>query len=144
MFNSTQIKKAWKVRREAAKKWECGVMEISWKECFKMTGLELLMKKIADCKLTSIGSDKDYQYNLYVKIKYDSSIITEKDFLYFENKYGNFAENFINLIEKSERKANRKMLTFDDYEAVEEYSKNHDLGKPWYDCDTRKINVYQY
>lgn len=36
MFNSKQIKNAWKIRREAAVKFGCGVMEISWKECLKM------------------------------------------------------------------------------------------------------------
>lgn len=36
MFNSTQIKKAWKIRKEAAVKWNCRIMEISWKECIRM------------------------------------------------------------------------------------------------------------
>lgn len=29
-------KKAWEIRKEAAKKWNCGIMEISWKGCLEM------------------------------------------------------------------------------------------------------------
>lgn len=36
MFTSKLIKAAWKIRREAAKTWTCGIMEISWKECLMM------------------------------------------------------------------------------------------------------------
>ena len=36
MFTSKLIKAAWKIRREAAKTWTCGIMEISWKECIRM------------------------------------------------------------------------------------------------------------
>jgi len=35
-FTSVLIKKAWKIRREAAKKYNCKVMEISWAMCLKM------------------------------------------------------------------------------------------------------------
>lgn len=44
MFNSKQIKKAWKIRREAAVKFGCGIMEISWKECLKMANEENVSK----------------------------------------------------------------------------------------------------
>lgn len=36
MFTSKLIKKAWKIRKDAAKKFECKVSEISWKECLVM------------------------------------------------------------------------------------------------------------
>jgi len=36
MFNSKQQQKAWKIRKESAVKFGCGIMEISWKECLKM------------------------------------------------------------------------------------------------------------
>lgn len=34
-FTSKLIKRAWKIRKEAAVKWGCKVMEISWKLCLK-------------------------------------------------------------------------------------------------------------
>lgn len=33
---TTITKRAWEIRREAAKKWNCSVMEISWKGCLEM------------------------------------------------------------------------------------------------------------
>lgn len=36
MFTSNEIKKAWTIRKEAAKKWNCSVMEIVWSECLKL------------------------------------------------------------------------------------------------------------
>lgn len=63
MFNSKQIKKAWKIRKEAAVKFGCGVMEISWKECLKMasesnqiTGTEKQIKYASDL-LNSVRSE---------------------------------------------------------------------------------------
>ena len=36
MFTTELIQKAWKIRREAAVKFNCRIMEISWKECLAM------------------------------------------------------------------------------------------------------------
>ncbi len=36
MFNSTHLKKAWEIRREAAKEIGCGVMQVAWKVCLEM------------------------------------------------------------------------------------------------------------
>jgi hypothetical protein len=35
-FESKQIKKAWKIRKDAAEKFACHVMEISWAACLKI------------------------------------------------------------------------------------------------------------
>lgn len=51
MFTSELIKKAWKIRREAARKYNCAVSVISWKECLVMakeTVKESLKAKIIE------------------------------------------------------------------------------------------------
>lgn len=34
-LTSEIMKKAWNIRKKAAKKWNCKVLEISWSECLK-------------------------------------------------------------------------------------------------------------
>jgi len=48
MFNSKQQQKAWKIRKESAVKFGCGIMEISWKECLKMASEKTMKQKIID------------------------------------------------------------------------------------------------
>lgn len=36
MFNSQMIKKAWSIRKAAASKYNCRVMEIVWRDCLMM------------------------------------------------------------------------------------------------------------
>lgn len=36
MFPGELNKKAWQIRRESAQKWDCPVMEISWKHCLQI------------------------------------------------------------------------------------------------------------
>jgi len=72
MFNSKQIKKAWKIRRESAVRFNCGVMEISWKECLKMAKEENVI----------IGTEKQIKYatDLLNSIKTEiETIISEKE-----------------------------------------------------------------
>lgn len=75
MFNSKQIKKAWKIRREAAVKFGCRVMEISWKECLKMVNEDQLISydsfKKNYKKVLELGIETEHrvmsEYEKYVK-----------------------------------------------------------------------------
>ena len=35
-FNSQMIKTAWEIRRKAARKYNCMIMDVSWKHCLDM------------------------------------------------------------------------------------------------------------
>ena len=39
------MKKAWEIRKEAAKRWSCKVSEIVWSECLKMAHAGLSVQK---------------------------------------------------------------------------------------------------
>jgi hypothetical protein len=55
MFNSKQIKKAWKIRKEAAVLYGCGVMEISWKICLEMVAE---VKEIKESEISTTEARK--------------------------------------------------------------------------------------
>lgn len=48
-FSSHQIKKAWKIRKDAAIKFDCKIMEILWAPCLKLA---------KEQKMNLIGSEK--------------------------------------------------------------------------------------
>ena len=71
MFNSKQIKKAWKIRKDSAVKFGCGVMEISWKECLKMSKEENV--------ITGTESQIKYATDLVNSVKSEiRTVISEK------------------------------------------------------------------
>jgi hypothetical protein len=77
MFNSKQIKKAWKIRKEAAVKFGCGVMEISWKECLKMASEEKTMKE----KIIELGGKewvKNGMDRVYISCEILNILLEEK------------------------------------------------------------------
>ena len=64
-------RRAWEIRREAAKKWNCGVMEIVWSACFKQAKKEI----ISNLKLSQeewmeffTKKEKSMDYILYKNI----------------------------------------------------------------------------
>ena len=76
-FNSKQIKKAWKIRREAAVRFGCGVMEISWKECLKMASEEKTTKE----KIIDLGGKewiKNGMDRVYISCEILNILLEEK------------------------------------------------------------------
>lgn len=59
MFDSKQIKKAWQIRKQAAAKFSCKIMGISWKICLKMA------KEV----VSMIGSEKQVAWANDIKGK---------------------------------------------------------------------------
>lgn len=79
-FQSAQIKKAWEIRKAAAAKFGCGVMEISWSLCIKqaMYGRSIVEQLIA------LGG-KEWMSGEKHRIYFNNKI----DFLNLEiNRYG--------------------------------------------------------
>lgn len=78
MFNSKQIKSAWIIRRESAVKFGCGVMEISWKECLKMSKEEKSSDVYDECfefveKILTVEDQKKLSKEWYGDANYSDT-----------------------------------------------------------------------
>lgn len=61
-FTSEMIKKAWAIRKESANKFNCGVMEISWSLCIKMSKNESKINNIEKAKKLKIEYKNEYMF----------------------------------------------------------------------------------
>lgn len=66
--------KAWRIRRNAAKRFNCKVMEISWKECLRMA--KECCKSYLDKVVRAWTASKDFEDLLTVNENYNPTLAT--------------------------------------------------------------------
>lgn len=88
-------KKAWAIRKRAAKRLNCKVMQVSWKECLRMakegcvTYLDKVARKYSGCKSfkSLLDIHRNYDPTIFISMKEDYLILANA-FDYYMKAFG--------------------------------------------------------